>query len=440
MFLLDAYIVLTYWRMESVKISKKVIDDLPPTGKTYFCWDTQISGYGVRVTANGSKAFVYQYRLGGRGSPEKRTTIGKCKILTPDAARKIALDYAEKVRGGIDPVEEKKVSLNAKAQRKKADIELAFKTYYKSYLEKRVKVDVPKSYPFMESILRLHAAPTLADKPVDKITRKDLIAVIETIPSNQPAVRRQVYLILSKLFKWAVGRDDIAASPMIGMNAPIAANARDRVLTDNELVLVLGGARMLGMVFGSFFNLLAITGQRRSEVAGLDWSELNRDECLWTLPEERCKNGVKHLVPLSTMAIEILDHLAAVTDQKKPVWPSKGLVFTTTGRTPISGFSRAKQHLDTAMLKIAKDQAAEAGENPETIEIADWRIHDLRRTMATGFQKLGVRFEVTEATLNHISGMSRAGVAGVYQQHDWKEEKREALEKWAQHCERLLAG
>jgi len=116
------------------------------------------------------------------------------------------------------------------------------------------------------------------------------------------------------------------------------------------------------------------------------------------------------------------------------------LVFTTTGRTPISGFSRAKKLLDAAMLKIAKEQAADAGENPETIEVADWRIHDLRRTMATGFQKLGVRFEVTEATLNHISGMSRAGVAGVYQQHDWKEEKREALEKWAQHCERLLAG
>ena len=186
--------------------------------------------------------------------------------------------------------------------------------------------------------------------------------------------------------------------------------------------------------------LLTVTGQRRSEVAGLDWSELNRQERIWTLPEERCKNGLTHLVPLSTMAVEILDHLAAVAVQKKPVWPSKGLVFTTTGRTPISGFSKAKQQLDAAMLRVAKAQAAEAGENPETIEIADWRIHDLRRTMATGFQKLGIRFEVTEATLNHVSGMSRAGVAGVYQQHDWKEEKREALEKWAQHCERLLAG
>ena len=120
-------------------------------------------------------------------------------------------------------------------------------------------------------------------------------------------------------------------------------------------------------------------------MAGLDWAELNRQERIWTLPEERCKNGVTHLVPLSTMAVEILVHIAAVTDQKKPVWPSKGLVFTTTGRTPISGFSRAKQHLDAAMLKIAKERAAEAGENPETIEIANWRIHDLRRTMATGF-------------------------------------------------------
>ena len=92
------------------------------------------------------------------------------------------------------------------------------------------------------------------------------------------------------------------------------------------------------------------------------------------------------------------------------------------------------------MLKIAKEQASAAGTGAETIEIADWRIHDLRRTMATGFQKLGIRFEVTEATLNHISGMSRAGVAGVYQQHDWKEEKREALEKWAKHCEKLLSA
>lgn len=431
--------VLTLWVMAKGKITKTSVDTLEPKLKTYFLWDTQTSGFGVRVTPSGAKAYVYRYRLGGRATKQRTPTIGKIGLFTPDAARKIALDFAEKVRGGIDPVEEKKASLDAKAQRKKAEVELAFKTYYRTYLDRRVKVEVPKSYPFMESILRLHAAPKLADKPIDKITRKDLVGVIDAIPSDQPAVRRQVYLILSKLFKWAVGRDDIAASPMIGMNAPSAANARDRVLTDWELGLVLNASKAMGMVFGAFFELLAITGQRRSEVAGLDWSELNREERLWTLPEGRCKNGVTHLVPLSTAAIAILDRLSGTGQQTKPTWPSKGLVFTTTGKTPISGFSRAKKLLDAAMLKTAKAEAIEAGEAPETVEIADWRIHDLRRTMATGFQKLGVRFEVTEATLNHISGMSRAGVAGVYQQHDWKEEKREALEKWAEHCEALLA-
>jgi integrase len=226
---------------------------------------------------------------------------------------------------------------------------------------------------------------------------------------------------------------------MLEMNAPRAANARDRVLTDNELVLVLSATRTLGIVFGAFFELLAITGQRRSEVAGLDWSELNREEGLWILPEKRCKNGVTHLVPLSTAAIGILDRLSGCDEQPMSTWPTNGLVFTTKGKTPISGFSRAKKLLDAAMLKIAKEKALEAGKEPETIAIADWRIHDLRRTMATGFQKLGIRFVVTEATLNHVSGMSRAGVAGVYQQHDWKEEKREALEKWATHCENLLS-
>lgn len=431
--------VLTLRAMAKGKITKTSVDMLEPKLKTDFLWDTQTSGFGVRVTHSGAKSYVYRYRLGGRATKQRIATIGKIGLFTPDAARKIALDYAEKVRGGIDPIDEKKASLNARAQRQKADIELAFNTYYRTYLDKRVKVEVPKSYPSIESMLRLHVAPMLADKPIDRITRKDLVAVIEGIPSDQPAVRRQTYLILSKLFKWAVGRDDIPFTPILGMNVPPAANARKRVLTDEELVLVLSAAQKLGTVFGPFIELLAITGQRRSEVAGLDWSELNRDECLWTLPEERCKNGVTHLVPLSAMAVSILDHLAGVTDQKKLTWPAKGLVFTTTGKTSISGFSRAKKLLDAAMLKIAKEQAVEAGEEPETIEIAEWRIHDLRRTITTRLQQLSVKLEVTEAMLNHTSGKSRSGAAGVYHQYDWQEEKREAMEKWAKHCEALLA-
>jgi integrase len=172
-----------------------------------------------------------------------------------------------------------------------------------------------------------------------------------------------------------------------------------------------------------------ITGQRREEVASLSWEELDREAATWTLPASRSKNRKAHIVPLSPLAIEVLDDLA------RAPWPSKGFVFTTTGRTPISGYSRAKRRLD---LAIARVRAAECGE-ADVASLAVWRIHDLRRTLATGLQKLGVRFEVTEAVLNHLSG-ARSGVAGVYQRHDWAAEKREALDRWAGHLRNVIAG
>jgi integrase len=140
------------------------------------------------------------------------------------------------------------------------------------------------------------------------------------------------------------------------------------------------------------------------------------------LPSHRAKNKKPHLVPLSDLAIEILDEVAG-----DPAWPQRGLIFSTNGRTPVSGFSKAKRKLDEYMsLAVAHD------------ELKAWRIHDLRRTVATGLQRLGVRFEVTEAVLNHLSG-SRAGVAGVYQRHDWASEKREALDVWASYVQRVLS-
>lgn len=421
-------------------ISKKLVDGLRAEGSEYTVWDSELKSFGVRVTAAGAKAYIYRYRMGGRRTPEKRITIAKCGALTPDQARKIAKEKAAMVFQGIDPRAQKEASEEAARQHLENDKKLSFSSYCEKYLEERVKIEIPRSYTSIRSCLRLHAKTFFENKPINQITKKDITDAIDNIPKNKQSVKNQTYIALSKLFKWAVSRGEIEYSPLDGMTPPKPPKKRKRILSDSEMILALNSARMMESIFSSYFELLAITGQRRSEVAGLDWSELNRQERMWTLPEERCKNGVTHLVPLSTMAVGILDRLAGVTDHQKPTWPQKGLVFTTTGKTPISGFSRAKQQLDATMLKLAKAKAVEAGDDPDVVEIADWRIHDLRRTMATGFQKLGVRFEVTEATLNHISGMSRAGVAGVYQQHDWKEEKREALEKWSQHCEKLLAG
>jgi integrase len=202
------------------------------------------------------------------------------------------------------------------------------------------------------------------------------------------------------------------------------------VLTNEELRLAWHAAEGLGYPFGPLVRLLLLTGQRREEVAGLRWQELNRGAAAWTLPRERAKNCKSHLVPLSQPAIGLLDGIA-----RSAKWPRTGFVFTTTGATPVSGYSRAKRRLDEAMIDLLNEEDQDAEE--EVSAVPPWRLHDLRRTVATGLQRLGIRFEVTEAVLNHVSGV-RSGVAGVYQRHDWAEEKRDALEKWAAAVERIV--
>lgn len=258
--------------------------------------------------------------------------------------------------------------------------------------------------------------------------------------AGKPAVRRITFAVLRRMFRWSINRGDIEHSPMSEMDAPAAATARDRVLSDDEIALVWAAAEKLGYPFGPLTRLLLVTGQRREEVGGLAWSELDRSGRVWLLPAARAKNKQPSLIPLSELAIEILDGIAAMVGEEpkpgvEPKWPRKGLVFTTTGKTAASGFSKAKTRLDGEIKKIVEKRADETGVEPEPVPY--WRLHDLRRTVATGLQRLGVRFEVTEAVLNHVSG-ARAGVAGIYQRHDWKEEKRNALDQWAAHVSSTL--
>jgi integrase len=185
--------------------------------------------------------------------------------------------------------------------------------------------------------------------------------------------------------------------------------------------------------FGLLFELLIATGQRREEAAGLDWSEVDRATALWTLPRERVKNDEANIIPLNRRAIAALDRAAGRGLESRSAWPRKGFVFSSTGRAPVSGHSAAKAKLDARMIAIARQDAQSA----DDVSLAPWRLHDARRTLATGLQRLGVRFEVTKAVLNHVSG-SRSGIAGVYQRHGWGPEKPAALGAWARHIEGLI--
>ncbi|RYG87180.1 MAG: integrase, partial [Alphaproteobacteria bacterium] len=321
-------------------------------------------------------------------------------------------------------------------ERRRQAVDLAFSTYAKLFVDGHLKT-AWKDWEIGDRLLTAEAVPVLKAKALPAIKRSDIAAVLDRM-NDRPAAARLAHATLRKLFKWAVGRGDLERSPMDGMKAPAGVAARDRVLSDHELALVWRGAGTLGYPFAPLFQLLIVTGQRREEVSGLAWGELDRASATWSLPANRAKNGQAHIVPLSPVAMEVLDNLAkslaGCADEDaaaEPVeWPRKGLVFTTTGKTPVSGYSKGKTRLDAAIVAVAAEDAAAAGASPEGV--AGWRVHDLRRTMATGFQRLGVRFEVTEAVLNHVSG-AKSGVAGVYQRHDWKEEKRTALEAWGRH-------
>jgi integrase len=261
---------------------------------------------------------------------------------------------------------------------------------------------------------------------LSQITRANVHEMLdEIVDRGAPIAANRRFAALRKMCAWAVERGIIDHNPCDGVKAPAAEVQRDRVLSDSELRLAWQACERIG-IFGPLIRLLVLTGARLREVAGMQWSELDLSARTWALPAARTKNKRQHVVPLSDTAVEILARLPRVEGQR--------FVFSTTGRTPVSGFSKAKAEIDKAVLEIARREAGE-----EAAPIPRWTFHDVRRSVATNLQKLGVRLEVTEAVLNHVSG-SRAGIVGIYQRHDWADEKRAALVSWARRLDEIVAG
>lgn len=395
------------------KITKRTIDALIAQNAEGFLWDSGIKGFGAKITKAGAVSYVLQFRMGGREARTRRYTIGgHGSPWTPVTARDEALRLLLLISQGVDPVE-------ADKQRRREAVDLAFGNYADRFTESCLT----KSWNnLVERSLRIYIKPVLGNKPLPKIKRFDVVAVFDRMPSHQVANRRNVFAVLRRLFRWAVSRGDIERSPMEGMETPPPVKARDRWLSDQELGRVWRQTYHTHPCFGPIVRLLILTGQRREEVASLAWEELNQDELMWALPGGRAKNGEPNRIPLNALAVSVLNEVA-----RSNKWPRHGKVFATSSGAKFTAFDKGKKKIDRLV--------AEDGGDP----VGPWRLHDLRRTLATGFQRLGVRFEVTEAVLNHVGG-SRAGVAGVYQRHDWKNEKATALEMWNDHIAPYLAG
>lgn len=395
--------------------------------RDFFLWDDKLAGFGVKVTPTGAKVYLLQYRLNGRAGKTKRYTIGRDgSPWRAGSARIEAERLLTEVKRGVDVCEQLRAG-------KVMAREMGFAAYVDRFAERYLKQRWSASWEEAKRLLERHALPAIGDKPLPSIVRADVKRALDRV-HDKPGVHRLLHATLRRLFNWAVGEGDLDASPMGGIPAPAPPESRKRVLDNDELGLAWRASFTLGKPFGPIVRLLILTGQRRDEVAALDWAELKRSDAMWHLPKERAKNGEASDIHLAAAAIAELDDLAG-GDR----WPRRGLVFSTTGKTAPSGFSRAKRRLDAAMLDLARADALEAGESVVDLAIKPWRLHDLRRTMATGQQRLGTRFEVTEAILNHLSG-ARAGVAGVYQRHKWEKEKAAALDEWAAFVGRLVNG
>lgn len=415
--------------MAQGKLNKRTIDALDKAERDVFLWDDELSGFGLKVTPAGSKVFLYQYRLGGRGSKTRRWTIGRYGApWSPAQARAEAERLAILVAQGVDPVA-------AQKERERIQNTKSFSAYVETFADGYLEPEWGKSWQQAKRTLELHAIPVLKDKPLPDIGAEHVHQVLDRL-RDRPGLQRSTWAVLSSLFRWAEKRDDIAKSPMAKIDPPSGAKARKRVLSPDELIAIWRASYTLDDPRGALVRLLMITLQRRSEVAGLPWAELSKAKALWHLNGERSKNGLDHLVPLSALAMAEFDAIK---------WKTRGLVLpSSTGKTAVSNFSDMKAALDAAMLPILQqlaDAAAdERGEDRHEVKLTPWRLHDLRRTGTTNLQALGFQIEVTERVINHHQGGEASGIRGIYNLHDYYGEKVTAMNAWSQHLHDLVSG
>ena len=418
--------------MATGKITKRSVEavPVPREGARAYLWDETLKGFGVMVTPAGSRSYLVQYRIGGRGAPTRRYTLGKHgSPWTAEKARERAVDILQMVRKKVDPVQADRVRLEESVV-SRADAErLAFGRYADAFMERHVDGRALRSADDIKSVFRRDLKPCFGDRSIPSIRRSDVQQCLDRVQGRSGSAANKAHKWLRKMFAYAVNRGDLATSPMEGMSPPHQEGRRERVLRGRELAVVWRASTDLGEPWASFVHLLMLLGQRLREVAGTRWEELDLDDATWVIPGARTKNKRDHLVPLPPRAIHILK---AITPDGSP---GEGPVFTTNGATPVSGFSKLKRTLDKKVhdrLDLSDDGAADLA------RFQPWVFHDLRRSLATGCQSLGFPIEHTEAVLNHVSG-KRGGLAAIYQLHDYRAEKAAALAAWARQLDGLLS-
>ncbi len=384
--------------MAAVKLTERLIERLAcsPGRKDQLVFDTEQRGLAVRVMAVGTKSYLVQYSRAGK---KHRVPLGSVDAISLAMARDAARAVMGQVAMGENPAAARKALAEAS---KAAGLRERVTLLHLLDDWKRLHL-VHRSANYRGEALRAlaKAFEEWLPRPAERLDKAAVVAAVDRL---SPSMARAVAVYGRACFAWARKRGLLSSNPFLDLPVLPANVKRDRVLNDAEAAQVWKAAAEIPAPYGPIVQLLMLTGQRRDEVGGMRWEELAPDLSAWTIPAERTKNDVASVVPLPAAARAIL--------QTRP--RTRGLVFPGERGRPFGGWSKAKAALDKAS------------------GVTSWRLHDLRRTLATGLQRLGVRLEVTEAVLNHVSG-TRGGIVGIYQRHEWREEKAAALDGWAAH-------
>jgi integrase len=359
-------------------------------------------GLYLVVQPSGHKGWAVRYRRRSDGKTRKLALDGFVSLAT---AHKLAQEALDKVAEGGDPAAEKRSAKAAPMARADTFAEIA-----EQFIKRHVIPNASARYRYeVERMLRKDVLPAWGHRLIGTLAKRDVVELLDGIVDRGGGLTsNQVLATVRKLFNWSVARGIVETSPVQGVKAPLAETARDRVLTDAEILDFWNATSEVPYPFGPFARLLLLTGQRRTEVAGMTWGEVNLDLATWTIPATRTKNSERHEVHLAHAVLDIIKAVPRISSDK-------GYVFTTNGKTHVTGYSRAKSCIDKRMSPMPT-----------------WTFHDLRRTAASGMAKLGINLPVIEKVLNHTSG-SFAGIVGVYQRHSFAEEKRNALEAWGRY-------
>ena len=376
-----------------------------PAGKNdHLEWDDELAGFGVRLRSSGRKAWIVQYRP-SNSRRTRRVTLGAVEKLTPVEARAAARKLLARVALGYDPQGEREAE-RARSVR-------TFRSALEVYLAAKQGELRPASYRIRKLYLLGGYFRPLHPIGVGDVTHPDVAARLSAIArghGTQTAVAARK--AISAAFRWFMEEGWTTANPVIGTRKPAEAGSREHVLTDAELVQVWNACG--DDDFGRIIRLLILLGSRRAEVGGMCWSELDLDVGVWTLPAARSKNHRQHVIVLPPAALAIIN--AVLQTSRDPL-------FGDRADKGFTSWSRGRQDLDRRL----------AG------RVRPWRIHDIRRTVATRMADIGIEPHVIEAALNHFSG-HRRGVAGVYNRSSYDRAVKSALARWSEHVLALVEG